>query len=173
MSFRRLLLILVLLAGTIVIAQPVGAVDGPIELDREPTEAEWASGRVGCSLTVVGREKDGQLIAEPMRCWLEPSEKASAFTAGEDGLEMPLFAWGVIATHYDGYFSGSYIQIWGDVCNGGWLNLASNWINRISSTSSYCTALHYDGYGLTGQSEPQSYGALGALNNLTNSIMYT
>jgi hypothetical protein len=58
------------------------------------------------------------------------------------------------------------------VCNGGWLDLSWDWINRIGSTSSPCWVGHYDGYGLTGGSEYLSNGNLSWLNNATNSLYY-
>lgn len=81
-----------------------------------------------------------------------------------------------IGTHYDGAgYTGSSITVSGADCNGGWLNLAAAWANRISSTANGCGRIrHYNSNNLTGANE-STYAPgnnLTILDNQTNSIQY-
>ena len=110
-------------------------------------------------------------MTAPMECWLVASGDRTAPWATAGGAVTASFT--NVGYHYDGFnLTGSYITVAGTVCNGGWLNLSWDWINRISSTWSPCWVGHYDGYNLTGSGEYLTFGNLGSLNNAANSLVY-
>jgi hypothetical protein len=121
-----------------------------------------------CAVRVTGRAPDGQLRTTAPVCSTDQARaQRSVMTAASD---FP------IGIHWDGPgLTGSSFTVVGSSCSGGWLNLNSLWINRVSSTQNFCPVIrHFDGYNLTGSSEDTYYpGAnLGFLNNATNSIQY-
>ena len=121
-----------------------------------------------CAVRVTGMDPDGHLRTTPPSC---SSDRAEAERAVEtDSGDFP------IGIHWDGPgLTGSSFTVVGSSCSGGWLNLNSLWINRVSSTENFCPRIrHFDGYNLTGSSEYTFYpgGNLGLLNNATNSIQY-
>jgi hypothetical protein len=152
---------------------PASAGGGPVKLDRAPTSAEWDAGEVACFIQVIGQNKDLEFQTTQPECWLVAAGDrrepwAAARTSGASTSSFTN-----VGYHFDGFnYSGSYITIAGTVCNGGWLDLSWDWINRISSTDSPCWVGHYDGYGLTGGSEYLSSGNLSWQNNATNSLQY-
>ena len=82
----------------------------------------------------------------------------------------------MIARHYTGYWgTGSELDILGNSCSGGWLNMPYGWVNVIESTYSICTVDHYDYYFLSGDSQRLYYpgGNLSALSRRTNSAQYS
>jgi hypothetical protein len=180
MQKRHLLGALAVAAVGVLAATPVASARQARQLTDAPTDAQWASGNVQCAITVTGQLPTGQFTTEPMTCWLAPEgvtvvPKASSTTDSSDrvspmnGSTPP----GIIGTHFDGFnFTGSYISVSGWTCSGGWLNLSSGWINRISSTNSPCWVAHFDGYDLTGDVEYATFANLGALNNRANSLQY-
>jgi hypothetical protein len=121
-----------------------------------------------CAVRVTGMDPDGHLRTTAPAC---SSDQASAMRAvGTTSSDFP------IGVHFDGPgLTGSSFTVVGSSCSGGWLNLNSLWINRVSSTENHCpTIRHFDGYNLTGASE-YTFGAggnLSVLNNATNSIQY-
>ena len=83
---------------------------------------------------------------------------------------------GFIAIHYDGTErSGPSITISGGQCTGGWLNLSSAWINRISSTWNTCNTTFFDGYNLTGTADPTDVSTrnLKGIPDAANSVQYS
>ena len=115
-----------------------------------------------CTLQVIGQQSDGQLITGPLSC---------TTVAGVGVLSLPS---GVIAIHYTGAnLTGSSLSILGSSCTGGWLNLPGGWTNVISSTTTICSAVHYDLNNLGGSNETISgAGNLGPLDNKANSVQY-
>lgn len=165
------------------------AVEGPVKLDRPPTAAEFDSGAVACLLTITGQAKSGEFLHGDPQCWLvTPGDRAEPWATQAPtraGLEPGpslgagsgigvTSAFTTVGTHYDGaWYTGSYITVQGTVCNGGWLNLSWDWINRISSTLSPCYVYHWDGYYLSGWSEGGWSPNLTYMNNAANSLSYT
>jgi hypothetical protein len=178
----RTLVVSALLAtiGGLTIAPPVAgaAVDAgavpstePRLLDRAPTGEEIDAGRVACRLQITGQDADGRFRTDPMTCWL--IEKGDLTPPWQRSKGVAVSSFTIVGYHFaDPNFGGSYISVAGTVCNGGWLNLDGNWINRISSTSSPCWVVHYDGYDLTGGTEYRQFGNLSWLDNQANSLQY-
>ncbi|HVE45189.1 MAG TPA: hypothetical protein VNA57_00380 [Acidimicrobiales bacterium] len=138
-----------------------------------------------CVVSVVGRGVDGRFVTSPEACYPTFSEAMASIgydvvdgapvPSGDQDMGAMSF---VIGTHYDGASgTGSSLTVNGDDCTGGWLNLSSSWINRISSTRNGCPRVrHADGYNLTGtMEETYNFGGvsnLTFLNNAANSIQY-
>ena len=127
-----------------------------------------------CVVVVVDQRPDGELVTGPETCY--PTPVGAAGSSGGEAPTMQTTSSIVLAVHYDGAnFTGSSLTVWGSACNGGYLNLSSSWVNRISSTNNICYRVrHFDGYSLTGASEDTvgSGGNLGGLNNAANSVQY-
>ncbi len=136
-----------------------------------------ADSETHCVVAVVGRGADGSFVTGPESCYPSFSEAMASVDgdSGDGSLGTTSFAIGV---HYDGFSgSGSSLTVTGDSCTGGWLNLSSTWVNRISSTRNGCNRItHFDGYNLSGSTESTftagSTTNLSSLNNATNSIQY-
>jgi hypothetical protein len=134
-----------------------------------------------CVVTVVGQQADGMLRTTTPRCYPTFPEAMSSIGLAASG-RFPSQPAGIesfaLAIHYDGFDgTGSSLTVNGLACNGGWLNLSSTWINRISSTWNGCGHVdHYDGNNLTGSiEETAGVGVrtnLTTLNNATNSVQY-
>lgn len=74
-------------------------------------------------------------------------------------------------------YSGSSLSIAGSSCSGGWLNLPSNWVNRINSTVTYgsgCDRVkHFDSYALSGSYQSTwPNGNLSYMIDRANSVQY-
>lgn len=119
-----------------------------------------------CEVVVIGMGAEGELLTTNPVCWRSGQPESSTVDAASSS---------TIAVHYSGAsFTGSTFTVTGSGCTGGWLNLPSQWINVISSTSSSCAVTHFDYFYLTGDSETTFGGAnLGPLNNRTNSTRYS
>lgn len=166
------------------VAGPASAAStDPVKLDREPTAAEWDSGRVSCLLTITGISDTREMLHGDPECWIvakgdttPPWSRTStdALAGAVEGSASTLAGFTTVGTHYDNTnFTGSTLTVAGTVCSSGWLNVPGSWVNRIGSTISPCWVGHYDGNNLTGASEWGSYISLTFLNNATNSIVYT
>ncbi len=119
-----------------------------------------------CEVVVTGIQPNGEFVTTLPVC-----------SRGKrtEPVSVDIEASGTIAVHYSGTgFQGSTFTVTGSGCNGGWLNLPSQWINVISSTYSSCAVTHFDYFYLTGDAET-TYGNanLGPLNNRTNSARYS
>lgn len=141
-----------------------------------------------CLLPVIDRTDDGELVTGEMECFGSLADALAQVDAARDLLERAgpelsdalraelLAQSGIIATHYDGANrTGSTVTVTGDDCAGGYLNLPSNWVDRISSTSNGCPSVRFfDGFNKTGSVEVTGLSTvnLGALNNAANSIQY-
>jgi len=114
-----------------------------------------------CSVAVLGQQADGELITTPETCTTGPSGMSILSTT--------------IAVHYtNANWTGSSFTVLGNGCTGGWLNLPSDWVNVISSTSSSCTVSHYDFFYLGGTNEVLfGSGNLTYMNDRTNSVQYS
>ncbi|WP_208028727.1 hypothetical protein [Rhabdothermincola sediminis] len=80
-----------------------------------------------------------------------------------------------LAAHYDGVGGGgSYVVVVGNDCNGGGLNLPSDWNDRIRSTRHLrCgTIKHWRDWGYQGPSETTggSYGTIRSLTTLDQQV---
>jgi hypothetical protein len=151
-----------------------------------PAEANAAH---HCVLRVVGQRQSGQLVTAPPSCYASFADAMASIGVDTRGVTNPnpatLAAAGrleraatfTIGIHYDGAnWTGSSMSVTGSNCLGGWLNVSSTWVNRISSTWNGCNRiLHFDGYNRTGayESTMGNGGNLITLNNRTNSIQYT
>jgi hypothetical protein len=147
-----------------------------------PAGASSSPPRNQCVVHVVGHRANGQLVVSQRHCYTSfatamRAEGVDAWGKGAaakvEGLSLATFT---LATHYDAStFTGASTSVVGSTCGGGWLNTSATWSNRISSTRNGCPRVrHYDGANLTGSFETTTGagGALGALNNRTNSIQY-
>jgi len=147
-----------------------------------PASAASSPPRNQCVVHVIGHRATGELVLSQRHCYTSfagamRAEGVDAWGKGAsakvEGLAAATFT---LATHYDAStLSGASTSVVGDDCDGGWLNTVPAWTNRISSTRNGCPRVrHYDGANLTGSSETTIGlgGALGALNNRTNSIQY-
>jgi hypothetical protein len=137
---------------------------------------------------VIDQLETGELLTSSPRCY-ETLEAAlqSVGAALPEGLDargsgvsadaLVAAASGSIATHFDGADrSGPSITISGTNCNGGWLNLSSSWVNRISSTLNGCNAVtFFDGANRSGASEPTNGSTvnLKGLDDAANSVQYS
>lgn len=139
-----------------------------------------------CVVRVVGVEETGAFITEPWDCHETFAGAMAALGAVPPPGALPvqelvrrdLLAQvdQVLGVHYDGSNrTGSTITVTGADCGGGYLNLSSGWINRISSTLNGCAAVRfYDGYDKGGsyQTTTPATVNLGALDNAANSVGY-
>ncbi|MCP4958437.1 MAG: hypothetical protein GY925_04110 [Actinomycetia bacterium] len=136
-----------------------------------------------CLAGVLYQTDDGECVLSDPECTtgsyddLAVSMGIGSFTS--DGEVAAGSRYATLARHYDGdWYSGSSLSVAGSSCNGGWLNLPSNWVNRVNSTVAYgsgCSRIkHYDNYGLSGsyQSTWPTY-SLTYMKNRANSIKYT
>lgn len=165
-------------AGALVAALPAGAGAAPAPGDRVEH----------CVLHVVGQEDSGRFITDGPYCYptlaealaeagadVAPRVAAGGVSAAEvDGIVGAASV--TLGVHFDGANrTGSSITISGGDCNGGYVNLTSTWINRISSTSNSCDVVNFwDGYDKTGSYEGTTPSTvnLGSSNNLANSVGY-
>lgn len=151
----------------------LGAIAGVIALGTllpaMPADAAPA-GEQHCAAKVTDKRADGELVLGPTVC---RASREAAVVAASNGQKSTF----TIGTHFDGAsYTGASFSVVGSNCSGGWLNLSSDWDNRVSSTLNGCNRIwHYDGDSLTGSSELTSGGGgnLITLNNRTNSIQYT
>jgi hypothetical protein len=146
-----------------------------------------------CVLEVIGQEETGEYITAPLECFGTLEEALAAVGAsqsdlgplfdagtaalrGSTGDELAAAASSVVGVHWDGADrTGSSISISGADCSGGWVNLSSSWIDRISSTYNACSSTRfYEGFGLTGGVETTGLSTvnLKALNDAANSVQY-
>lgn len=141
-----------------------------------------------CVITIEGVQSTGEYITSDPVCFgtlaealasagaaVDPSARINASDVQSQNLAATA-ASGVIALHYDGFNrTSSSITISGSDCSGGYLNLSSDWTNRISSTLNFCPVVRFfDGFDKSGGSEA-TYAAtinLGGLNNAANSVQY-
>lgn len=158
-------------------------------LPVQPAAAERAAAPNDehCVLNVTGQRDDGELITGAQKCYATFTEAMAAvgidttatrpmdldpaaLRSGEEDEDI------IIAIHYD-YWSlgGSSVTVAGVLCTGGWLNLPTNWKNRISSTASgVCSQItHFDLPNKLGTTEDTfPSGNLSTLNNKAESIQY-
>lgn len=142
-----------------------------------------------CVLHVTGVERSGRYLTGEPVCYptlvealteagvpLDASRPGSAFGDIERSGAIAS-ADRTIGIHWDGLNrTGSSITISGGECSGGFVDLSSAWVNRISSTWNVCPATRFfDGFGKTGDSQQTGLLTvnLGALNNRANSISYS
>lgn len=180
---RRLVFVLlaaVLAAATLVVASRIGGTESTAE---------------HCVVQVIGQADTGQLITSDAVCvrgddvaraqlyaaaGIAPgSTNVALANSGSDVRVTELAAAGasILGVHYDGLgFSGSSFAVYGSNCLGGWLNLSSSWINRISSTDNVlCTRIkHHDGYNTSGSYQSTWGGGhnLSYMQNRANSLSY-
>lgn len=162
-----------------------GAAAAPEAGAAPPPESAGAH----CVIEVTGVEADGRMRTAPPRCFATFAEAMGelglATTGGDvpesvgDLAEVPnasAASAGVIGIHYAlSNRQGSSISVSGTDCNGGYVNLSSSWVNRVSSTRNFCPkTIFYDGFDKSGTAEATGLTALnlGALDNRANSIAY-
>ena len=182
---RRLRSAVALAASAGALASPGGAaaLDGDRSGDTDAADQ--------CVVRVTGHEESGRLLTTAPVCHptiaealayagvdlgkggsdltFEEIEESGALAAAADSS-------GLLGVHWDGANrTGASITITGGACSGGHHNLASSWVNRISSTWNGCpSVLFYDGFDKSGSHELTTTSTvnLGALNNASNSIGY-
>jgi hypothetical protein len=141
-----------------------------------------------CVIRVIGKKASGEFETSEPRCYAKFSDAmansgvpgAKTLRAGATSREVQAVNGAstssfFIGVHYDGAgLSGSSMSVTGDDCSGGWLNTASNWSNRISSTSNGCYRIrHFDGAYLTGGwADTTGSGGNVWIDNATESIQY-
>ena len=129
-----------------------------------------------CAARVVEKRLTGEMVLGPVSCRSSRAEAMEAIGASSSTGYTAQASF-TLAIHYDGFgLTGSSITIIGDDCLGGYINLSSDWDNRISSTLNGCYRIrHYDGSDKTGASQTLlgSGGNLSSLNNLANSVQYS
>jgi|SRR5690606_8187342 hypothetical protein len=169
----------------VAVAAAVGAV-GALAAADGASATERDAGH--CVLRIVGQERSGRYLTAAPVCYPTLSESLAAAGvpvgrelagASFDEIERTGAlgrAAGPIGIHFDGANrTGASIVVTGTDCSGGYVNLSSDWTNRISSTRNYCpTVVFYDGFDKNGASEVTTTTSvnLGALNNAANSIAY-
>lgn len=174
------------LAAAALLAPDVAAAGPPATVER--ADPAGAGDLPHCVLEVTGVRRTGELVTGEPTCFgtlAEALEEVGVDTAGRTELRMSdviregLLASAssfVLGTHYDGSNrTGASITVTGADCGGGYLNLSSTWVNRISSTSNGCGVVRFfDGFDKSGSSEQTGWATvnLGALNNAANSIQY-
>jgi hypothetical protein len=176
-SAPRVLVAAALTTGAISAATPVAGAEP--DVGQTPEEH--------CVVHVLGQEENGRYITDEPTCYPTLAE-ALADAAGYTPTFLARQAFGrsadvvsalsvELATHFDGANqTGSSITVSGALCDGGYVNLSSSWINRISSAVNSCPNVnYYDGYDKTGTPQyTAGYGDknLTTLNNAANSIGY-
>jgi hypothetical protein len=141
-----------------------------------------------CLVNVLGQEDGGRYLTDEPTCYPTFAEVLAAIGGGAGARSAqrsavpgaPIFApmsSTLLARHFDGANqSGSSITVNGVACDGGYVNLSSTWVNRISSATNSCPNVnYYDGYDKTGSSEFTSGlgdKSLSTLNNAANSVGY-
>lgn len=141
-----------------------------------------------CVVQVVGQEKSGRYLTDEPTCYPTLAEALSGAGAlvpevarsgalTSDQVEVAVAsASSNLGIHFDGANrTGSSITVAGTTCGGGYVNLSTAWINRISSTINSCAVVNFwNGYDKTGNYEQTGFTTenLGALNNAANSIGY-
>ena len=154
-------IVALLLLGSVLVAAPESVAAPPEE---------------HCAVRVVGQRPSGELLLTPATCRSTRTEALVAIgaisTAGYTAQSSSF----MLGAHFDGFgYSGSSITVVGDDCLGGYINLSSDWDNRVSSTMNGCYRIrHYDGSDKTGASQTilGGGGNLSTLNNMANSIQY-
>lgn len=153
--------------ATSVVASPAGG---------DETEVEEH-----CVVHVIGQEESGEYLLDEPDCY--PTLEEALAAAGGQGQRAHFGATSAaqtssisLAVHFDGAnYTGSSITVSGAACDGGYVNLSSAWINRISSTWNACPIVNFfDGYDKSGTYESTSSGAhnLATHSNLANSVGY-
>lgn len=175
-------------AGALVVAVPGVALAGT-SAAAAPGESTGTDGEEHCVLHIVGQAPDGRFLTDELVCYPTlaealgaagadvPQRLATSQITAERADEIVQAASVTLGVHYDGANrTGSSITVSGGDCNGGYVNLAQSWVNRISSTSNVnCGTVNFwDGFDKTGSSESTGSSTvnLGALNNAANSIGY-
>jgi hypothetical protein len=177
-STPRVLVAAALTTGAISIGTPVASAGSSV---KEAPEEH-------CVVHVLGQEENGRYITDEPTCYPTLAEALAdaagftpAFLARELGVaglpDVVALSGKKLATHFDGAAqTGSSITVSGVECDGGYVNLSSSWINRISSAINGCPNVnYYDGYDKTGTYEFTP--GLGnhdvvVLNNAANSVGY-
>lgn len=132
-----------------------------------------------CVAFVVGHEADGELITTDQDCFADEASAESwaqigmaypstAMAAGGDVVTLSTFTLG---RHYDGYSgTGSSIRIVGSSCTGGYWNVTSSWLYRISSSYNGCARLrHYAQYNKVAPPYDDTEGS-GTTDNLNSTL---
>ncbi len=140
-----------------------------------------------CVIRVVGQEGSGAFVTGEPVCFGTLAEALESVGASgpvaravRSDRELATLAAasgsGTIAVHFDGANrTGASIVVTGADCGGGYLNLSTDWVNRISSTLNSCSNTRFfDGYDKSGTQEGTNLGTvnLGPLNNAANSVLY-
>ena len=141
-----------------------------------------------CVVHVVGQAAGGRYLLDEPTCYPTLAEALTdaggrvPVRAGSHDLttaeaaEVVQAASRNIGIHFDGANrTGSSITVTGADCGGGYINLSSSWVNRISSTLNGCPTVNFwNGFDKTGSVEQTGFSSenLGALNNAANSIGY-
>ncbi len=166
------------LAAVVVLGGTGAPVAAAQERSARPTEEH-------CVVGVTGVRRSGELVISEPECFGTLAEALAAVPTVELGPEIalsPLFqaqldaASVVLSTHFDGSNrTGSSLTIAGTECGGGYVNLSSAWVNRISSTSNGCSTVRFfDGFDKSGATEVTGLSTvnLGGLDNAANSVQY-
>ena len=135
-----------------------------------------------CIAVVLGQNDDGEFVLSEPECTTGSFDSlAASVGVGQWASEGEVAAgarYATLARHWEGSnYSGSSLSIAGSSCSGGWLNLPSNWVNRINSTVTYgsgCDRVkHFDSYALSGSYQSTwPNGNLSYMIDRANSVQY-
>jgi len=173
-------------AGVAALAATIGVVGVPV------ANAEASAGKAEQCVTkaLTPRQMEAGVVSK-LKCFATCGEVVeelgytgpdAAKVSANEFFSEPQFAAlasTVLARHLDYFGTGSSITITGSACDGGGLNLSSDWVNRVDATQHVAcgTIKHYDGNNYTGTME-QTQGTVNQLKFLTtipdqvNSIKY-
>lgn len=151
-------------------------------IDHE-TPTLRSTGGPHCVASITGLTPEGRYLLDQPVCYptLDEALAASGPPAGapESTLERRsgMSAASVtLATHFAALsLTGASISISGTTCGGGYVNLSSSWVNRISSTLNNCpSVVFFAGVDKGGAAEVTTAGShnLGSLNDLSQSVSY-
>lgn len=142
---------------------------------------------IHCVLHVIGQEPDGEYITEDLGCFGSlddalttagaiPPDTFRRMSAPAREAVVAAQLTMTIGTHFENANrTGASISVTGSDCGGGYVNLSSDWVDRISSTSNGCGATRFfEGFDKSGASETTNYATLnlGSRNNSSRSIQY-
>jgi hypothetical protein len=145
--------------------------------DQPTSRADDVAGERYCQVEIQDRaDVEAGKVAEPV-CFDSFAELLSSLgvapgvAVADSPAAMAAESWpsNALAAHYEGLGGGgSYNVVVGNDCNGGGVNLSSDWNDRIRSTRHLrCgTIKHWRDWGLQGPSETTS-GSYGTVRNLT------
>lgn len=142
-----------------------------------------STGGPHCVASITGLTPEGRYLLDQPVCYptldeaLAASGPPAAVPESARARRTGVSASSVtLATHFAALsLTGASISISGTTCGGGYVNLSSTWVNRISSTLNNCpSVVFFAGVDKGGAAEVTTIGShnLGSLNDLSQSVSY-